>query len=187
MTSSPVFDPEVLHQIARESIGPPIEQLLPPLIDRLQARYPGHIQDPGRWVMNNAGGAMGAMLVLHASLTEYVMIFGTPIGTEGHSGRYRADDWFMILEGEQWAFNPGELQRRVYRPGDIHHMPRGNAQGYRIPEHCWALEYARGFIPGMLPFGVADTIFSTLDVRTLAETFAIYTRCAVRELLQGKI
>ena len=26
----------------------------------------------------------------------------------------------------------------------MHHLPRGLAQGYRIPNHCFALEYARG-------------------------------------------
>jgi len=110
-----------------------------------------------------------------------------PIGTEGHSGRFFADDWFCILEGEQWAYREGSLEREVYRPGDIHHLPRGQAKGYRIPEHCFALEYARGLIPLMLPFGVADTLSSTLDLSTLVRTFQVYTRSALSELRQGKI
>lgn len=181
-----VFDPETLHSIVRNVVGPPIGELLPKLVDELSARYPGHIAEPDRWVLNNAGGAMGAMLILHASLTEYVIVFGTPIGTEGHSGRFSSDDYFMILDGEQRAFEPGALEPEIYRPGDMHHLPRGVAKAYRVVDHCWALEYARGNIPMMLPFGLADAFTSTLDVKTVWETLKVYTASATRELMQGK-
>jgi C-8 sterol isomerase len=38
----------------------------------------------------------------------------------------------------------------------------------------------------MLPFGLADTFSSTLDFYTLAQTFKVYGKCVVNELLQGK-
>jgi C-8 sterol isomerase len=182
-----VFDPEQLHAIAREHIGVPIEQLLPRLHHSLRERYGDHIAADPPWMFNNAGGAMGTMWVLHFSITEYLIVFGSPIGTEGHSGRFYADDWFCILDGEQWAYGSGDLERQVFRPGDMHHMPRGTARGYRIPDHCWALEYARGIIPTMLPFGVADVLSSTLDLRTLGRTMGTAAKSVVRELLRGKI
>ncbi|MFW5926020.1 MAG: ERG2 family protein [Myxococcota bacterium] len=182
-----IFDPKVLHEVAESAIGQPIEELIPRIADELAERYPGHIRTPDRWVLNNAGGAMGAMLILHASITEYVIIFGTPIGTEGHTGRFSSDDYFFILEGEQRAFAPGSLEPEVYRPGDLHHLPRGVAKAYRIPDRCWALEYACGNIPMMLPFGLADAVSSTLDVRTVWDTLRVYAGAATRELLQGKV
>lgn len=69
----------------------------------------------------------------------------------------------------------------------MHHLARGNCQQYKIPEHAWALEYARGHIPLMLPFGMFDTIFSTVDFVSFYHTFRLYGKAAISELLQGKI
>ena len=182
-----VFDPEVLHEMVREVIGQPMPEMVAQLREKLSERYPGHILQGSDWIFNNAGGAMGQMLVLHASITEYVMIFGSPIGTEGHSGRFYAKDFFFILEGEQWAYAEGDLERRVYRPGDLHVLAPGTAEGYRMPESCFALEYARGIIPAMLPFGIADSLSSTLDVSSVARTFGVYTRGVLSSLARGKI
>ena len=184
-----IFDPEVLHDVAKQAVagGGFLREKVALLRAELAARYPGHVRLEDEWVFNIAGGALGQMTLLHASITEYVIVFGSPIGTEGYSGRFFADDYFVILDGEQWAYSEGDEDRQVFRPGDLHHLPRGHARGYRMPDRCFALEYARGLIPTMLPFGLADSLTSTLDPAPVVKTIRLYARAVVGELLRGKI
>ena len=59
------------------------------IYEELAETYPGHILpvEDHQWIFMNAGGWMGSMNILHASITEYVLFFGTAIDTSGNSGR----------------------------------------------------------------------------------------------------
>ena len=112
---------------------------------------------------------------------------GTTIGTEGHTGRHTADDYFNILHGEQLAYVPGTFEAERYPAGTVHHLVRGEVKQYKMDSACFALEYARGWIPPMLFFGYADTFTSTLDFPTLWATTRITAREMVGNLLQFKL
>ncbi|KZT62597.1 ERG2 and sigma1 receptor-like protein [Calocera cornea HHB12733] len=191
-----IFQPESLHALALEALdlypgqsASSLEKVIDHIVTSLTESHGAkHINvDQKEWFFNNAGGAMGAMYVIHASVTEYLIIFGTPLGTEGHTGRHSADDYFHILHGEQWAFAPGALEKEVYPTGSVHHLKRGTIKQYKMHEGCFALEYARGWIPFMLPFGFADGITSTLDLPTLWDMTWISAREMGRNLLAGKL
>jgi len=191
-----VFDPASLHELAQAAIAASPDPndtafMAQYIVSNLTATYPSSQvalnPDHQEWVFSNAGGAMGAMYIIHASITEYLIVFGTPLGTEGHTGMHTADDYFNILVGEQWAFSPPNLQMERYPAGTVHHLPRGYVKQYKMHEGCFALEYARGWIPLMMPFGLADVITSTLDYVSFYDTARITGREMLRNLLVFKI
>jgi C-8 sterol isomerase len=164
-----VFDPTELHTLSQSAIaahGNDTRAVVAHIVRHLSKTHPNHVNIEEEWVFNNAGGCMGAMTIIHASITEYLIVFGSAIGTEGHSGRHTADDYFVILKGEQLAWKAGTFEAERYPQGTVHLMKRGEVKQYAMKEACFALEYARGWIPPMLFFGFADSKSSRSFKRT---------------------
>ncbi|KAH8756729.1 C-8 sterol isomerase [Diaporthe sp. PMI_573] len=188
-----IFDKDHLHDLSKRAIaahGNDTRSVTSYIVSELHGNpaLANHVSLDEEWIFNNAGGAMGAMYIIHASVTEYLIIFGTPIGTEGHSGRHTADDYFHILFGTQLAYTPGSYEPEVYPQGSVHHLTRGSVKQYKMPDTgCFALEYARGWIPPMLFFGFADGLSSTLDFPTLWRTTWVTGKQMVANLALGKI
>lgn len=86
-----IFSPAEMSIIAKQAIQDgqrhdgSLNYTVQSVVDQLRSRHPRHILSNPPWMFNNAGGAMGSMLVLHCSFIEYVIVFGTALGTEGHT------------------------------------------------------------------------------------------------------
>lgn len=176
-----VFDPQVLADIVRMHLHLPIAQQFEAVARTLQEVYGDHVHPGQPWMWSNAGGIMCAISPLHVSLNEYLLFCGTAIGSEGHSGRHRADMYDVVMSGELWTYQPGTFERHEHRPGDLAHLPRGTANGSKLRPGVWLLEYARGNVPSLFPFALADTLFSTLDLTDLRQQLGISTRLMLRE------
>jgi len=76
-----VFKPAQLHDLAKRGIqahGNDTRAVVAYIVDELhsQPRTAKFVNLDEEWMFNNAGGAMGAMYIIHASVTEYLIIFG---------------------------------------------------------------------------------------------------------------
>jgi hypothetical protein len=170
-----VFDPEVIHECAMKGLGLRKPQMFDVVAKEIERRYPGHIDHSQPWIYSIAGGAMIQMKLYFASMREYVMIWGTPIGSEGHSGRHRAAFWDTVIDGETWYYAEGQFEKRIYRPGSRIFVGKGQACGMNFTDGVWAVEYARGAIPLSMPFGLSDELLSVLDLPTAVRTLSMYT------------
>jgi C-8 sterol isomerase len=176
-----VFDPEVLAQIVRMHLGLPVAEQMQAVSRTLKQVYGDHVHPGQPWMWSTAGGIMCAINPLHVSLNEYVLFCGTAIGSEGHSGRHRAEMFDVVMAGELWTYQPGSFERKVHRPGDLARLAPGTSNGSKLRPGVWLLEYARGNVPSLFPFALGDTLFSTLDVTDLRHQIGISNKLMLKE------
>ncbi|XP_077099354.1 sigma non-opioid intracellular receptor 1 [Siphateles boraxobius] len=178
-----VFTKEDVAKLAKQYAGQDHDQAFSKVVVELRKRYPGHIlpDEDLQWVFVNAGGWMGSMCLLHASLTEYVLLFGTAVDTGGHSGRYWAEISDTIISGTFRQWKEGTTKSETYYPGDTIVHVVGEATSVQWSAGTWMVEYGRGFIPSTLGFALADTVFSTQDFVTLFYTVRVYVKGMILE------
>jgi C-8 sterol isomerase len=182
-----LLDPDVLGRVVTEAVETTRDQssedLLSALVEGLRGQYGDHIAERPRWIFSMVGGATGVMMVLHASLTEYLVMFGTPLGTEGYSGRYSADIHDWVLRGEMWTLRLDDpIKKRVTKAGEVRELPKGMTTAFRLTEDAWLLEYGRGKAAAQLRHTIGDAVFRAMDPQNIIDTIREYGTLAAKEL-----
>ncbi|MGH3678308.1 MAG: isomerase [Mycobacterium sp.] len=179
------IDPDVLHKVAKQVAGLPPEggELIARAIQLLADEYPDLIDPtPGRWVGSKAGGILGKVRFLYFSPREYIVIFGSPTGTQGFSGRYKHVQVHKFLIAgriDSYDVESDDTGSLTLLPGDHACMEKGHARGLTIHPGSWHIEYGRGAVVTTLPFAMVDTLLVSLEfesVRRSAVEFAKLVR-----------
>ncbi len=182
------IDPEVLATVAKEVVGQPLAggELISRTIRSLADAYPDLIDPtPGRWVGSKAGGILGKVRFLYFSPREYIVLFGSPTGTQGFSGRYKHVDIYKFLIAGQidsYDLESDETTGMTLRPGEHTITERGHARGMTIHPGSWHIEYGRGAVVTTLPFAMVDTLLVSLELESVRRSTVEFARLASRRL-----
>lgn len=190
LRAEPLFDAESLQKLAKASIEErksknwTLDQQFEFIREQLSAEHPGRINQKPKWVFNQTAGALVQSQILFCSPKEYVIIAGSTIGTEGHSGRYDMEVWDAMIAGEMWTALQGELQKKVYKEGELAYLPRLKAKAYKIPDFGYMLEYGRGNVSKALAQGVlSPAFFINQDFASMKEQLGECAGLAIKGLL----
>jgi sigma non-opioid intracellular receptor len=167
------IDPDALHTVAKEIVSQSLEggELITRAIQLLADEYPNLIDPtPGRWVGSKAGGILGKVRFLYFSPREYIVIFGTPTGTQGFSGRYKhvqIHKFLMSGQVDSYDVESNDTAATTLLPGDHAILEKGHARGLTIHPGSWHIEYGRGAVVTTLPFAMIDTLLVSLEVESV--------------------
>ena len=182
-----IFNPNALQDIVKKNLNLPLEERLDAIIADIDKKYPKRICTKKKWAFSIAGGITGQLTVLYGSLSEYILIFGCPVGSEGYSGRFAPTLYDIIIDGEHQTYTLGQIRPEVHLPGDMIVLPRGTAKGCLMKPGNWIMEYGRGFVLQALPFGILASFIISMDYRSVRRQFWEYSKICTREILRGHI
>jgi sigma non-opioid intracellular receptor len=176
------IDPGVLLKVAQDVVGLPLEdgELLTRATQLLAGEYPDLIDPtPGRWVGSKAGGILGKVRFLYFSPREYIVIFGSPTGTQGFSGRYKhAQIHKFLLAGQidSYDLESDQTVPMNLLPGEHTCLEKGLARGLTIHPGSWHIEYGRGAVVTTLPFAMMDTLFLSLELESVRRSIVEFVK-----------
>ena len=187
------FDLDVLHTVAQQVAGLRVDngELIDRTIELLAEQYPGLIvPGSGRWVGSKAGGILGKVRFLYFTPREYLVLFGSPTGTQGFSGRYKhVDVHKFLLAGQIDSFDlesDDTVALPTLLPGGHTCLERGHARGLTIHPGSWHLEYGRGAVATTLPFAMVDTLLVSLEFESVRRSTVEFGKLVTRRFRRDR-
>jgi hypothetical protein len=183
-----VFTTAEIETVALQSLaaGPDAVVRMANITAELTQRYPGLIHEED-WIFMRAGGWMGSFKLLYASVSEYVLLFGTAMPTSGHSGRYWANITDTLISGRFVQWEEGAVHPIVHTEGVTVPHPAWTVTGVHWEGGTWMLEHAKGFIPSATAFAFSDGVFSSQDFWSLGKSLWVYGKHVTRNLVAGRL
>ncbi|MGV0606408.1 isomerase [Mycolicibacterium sp. XJ1904] len=176
------IDPDVLHGVAQQVVGLSVDsgELTTRAVELLADAYPDLIdRAPGRWVASKAGGILGKVRFVYFSPREYIVIFGSPTGTQGFSGRYKRvqiHKFLMAGRIDSYDLESDDNTAMVLLPGERTCLEKGKARGLTIHPGSWHIEYGRGAVATTLPFAMVDTLLVSLELDSVRRSTVEFSR-----------
>lgn len=183
-THSKKFDEKIIEKIVHQSIELPELERLDFILKKLNIHY----KTPTKvtYHLFNGGDAYGLVAILHASVTEYLLIYGSAISNGGHSGRYTVDIYDFIYRGKVTIAGPSNPEGTEFNPGQFTLLKFGQAKHYFLEKNTWMIEYAHGFTPTSLHFMLAG-LASTGDIIGSGYLCYDYGKQVLKNLIKLKI
>lgn len=184
------IDPEFLTQVCKEVLDLPVEngEMFSTIIKKISNEYPKIVdKKQRRWIGSRAGGVLGKLTFLYISLTEYLIIFGCPAGTQGFSGRYNfMEIWDFFLSGKTITYDleSDQIAPTILLPGDVGYLGKGQSLGVEIQSGSWMIEYGRGPNITALPFALMDSLVSSVELGSFFLTMSEYTRFILKRFFR---
>lgn len=176
------IDPDDLLEVATKVVGLPLDngELIKRATELLADKYPDLIPaEPGRWVGNRAGGILGKVRFLYFTHREYVVIFGSPSGTQGFSGRYKHVEihkYLLAGQIDSYDLESEETVPSTLLPGEHACLMKGHIKGLTIHPGSWHIEYGRGAVVTTLPFAMAETLLVSLEFASMRRSAVEFTK-----------
>lgn len=161
-----VFDPHELRDLALRHVGKPVGVIAADLEQDLADKYGKLISRDMPWVITPAGFLMYQVKMVFARPNEYIGLMGIPVESTGHTGRHPVTYYDTMLSGGSRNFHPGQHEPEIVKAGDFLVTRPGEAFAAQVTDHIFFLEYCRGPLVTLMPFGFSNYLFATLDLKS---------------------